>query len=126
VVQAGDKQKRALDDRADKHYDGFAGPPGQTGNLKDPLEVHRQRDEHQSGENRGDAGERDGKVNPMGAVFHETARNARLSLRQRAHAGDASRQSCPSTRVAFSSSAEMLDAFFEGLTECFIGNATVS
>jgi hypothetical protein len=46
-----DKQKRALDNRVDKHYDGFAGPPGQNGNLEDSLEVHRQRDEHQSVEN---------------------------------------------------------------------------
>ena len=73
MVQARDKQQRALDNRADKHYDGLAGPRGQTGNLEDPLEVHRQRDEHQSGENRGDAGERDGKVSPMGGVIHETA-----------------------------------------------------
>ena len=68
-----DKQKRALDNGADKHYDGLAGPRGQTANLEDPIEVHRQRDEHQSGENRGDAGERDGKVSPMGGVIHETA-----------------------------------------------------
>jgi hypothetical protein len=66
-------EKGALDNRADEHYDGLAGARGQTGYLEDPIEVHRQRDEHQSGENRGDAGECDGKVSPMGGVIHETA-----------------------------------------------------
>ena len=73
AAEVGDKEEGALDDRANQYDDGLAGSSGQTGNAEDPLEVYRQRHEHQSGKNRGDAGQRHSELGPLGEIRHEPA-----------------------------------------------------
>jgi hypothetical protein len=65
AAEVGDEEEGAMDDRANEYDDGLAGSSGQTGNAEDALEVHRQRDEHQSGKNGGDAGQRHSELGPV-------------------------------------------------------------